>query len=293
MYRCRNCDLHDMSRQSFDVHIVQNHANLNTNQRAAFMNAAKYSRPPNHWEWICPLCQTTGFGSARKCTSHVCRHMEDIALSTLPSSIYADEPEEDTTEDDSVSDQLFGAAEPKLNSTSLEQPRPRTSSEPCDIVPASSNTSVFLSAHDSPERSREFNGQASAIPNMFQTGPKPFPSNVDEEDYIIKCICDYGDDDGNTVFCEKCDIWQHIECCYHQKSVPEIHLCIDYAPKETPRDLNPEEAKKRQRRARDLLDRDRDRRVENPAPKKHKKKISYFFSEEDIHNLRNVGSGFT
>ena len=35
----------------------------------------------------------------------------------------------------------------------------------------------------------------------------------EEEDYTIKCICTYEDDDGNTVFCDKCETWQHIECC--------------------------------------------------------------------------------
>ena len=37
---------------------------------------------------------------------------------------------------------------------------------------------------------------------------------VEEEPYTIKCICDYSDDDGNTIYCETCDTWQHIECFY-------------------------------------------------------------------------------
>lgn len=101
---------------------------------------------------------------------------------------------------------------------------------------------------------------------------KPSPPNVAEEEYTIKCICGYDDDDGNTVFCEKCDTWQHIECFYHQKPVPEIHLCIDCAPKETFGDINPEKARERQRRARELLDGGGDRRVKKPASKTHKKK---------------------
>ncbi|KAK2018380.1 hypothetical protein LZ32DRAFT_371014 [Colletotrichum eremochloae] len=36
----------------------------------------------------------------------------------------------------------------------------------------------------------------------------------DEEPYIIKCICNYPHDDGQTIYCETCDTWQHIECYY-------------------------------------------------------------------------------
>lgn len=112
---------------------------------------------------------------------------------------------------------------------------------------------------------------ASPLPNGH-VHTKPSPPNVAEEEYTIKCICGYDDDDGNTVFCEKCDTWQHIECFYHQKPVPEIHLCIDCAPKETFEDINPEKARERQRRAREPVDGGGDRRIKKPASKTHKKK---------------------
>lgn len=111
----------------------------------------------------------------------------------------------------------------------------------------------------------------SPLPNGHALA-KPSPPNIVEEEYTIKCICGYDDDDGNTVFCEKCDTWQHILCFYHQKSVPDIHLCIDCAPKETFSDINPEKARERQRRARELLDGGGDRKVKKPASKTHKKK---------------------
>ncbi|RMZ75484.1 hypothetical protein DV738_g5454, partial [Chaetothyriales sp. CBS 135597] len=41
----------------------------------------------------------------------------------------------------------------------------------------------------------------------------------EEEEYTIKCICSYLDDDGNTVYCPKCDTWQHIECFYPSKKL--------------------------------------------------------------------------
>lgn len=90
----------------------------------------------------------------------------------------------------------------------------------------------------------------------------------DEEDYTIKCICIYADDDGNTVFCEKCNTWQHIECYYHGKKVPEEHFCADCFP----RDLDAKRATERQRRLREGTLDGGDRKVKRPASKGQKKK---------------------
>lgn len=53
----------------------------------------------------------------------------------------------------------------------------------------------------------------------------------EEEPYTIKCICAFEDDDGNTVFCERCETWQHIECYYEGHAVPEVHNCVDCEPR--------------------------------------------------------------
>lgn len=53
----------------------------------------------------------------------------------------------------------------------------------------------------------------------------------EEEPYTIKCICTFEDDDGNTVFCEGCETWQHIECYYEGQAVPEVHNCVDCEPR--------------------------------------------------------------
>ncbi len=47
----------------------------------------------------------------------------------------------------------------------------------------------------------------------------------DDED-IICCICDSEVDDGFTIQCEKCDMWQHAKC-YHikKKNIPEHFIC--------------------------------------------------------------------
>jgi hypothetical protein len=58
---------------------------------------------------------------------------------------------------------------------------------------------------------------------------------TDSEPYTIKCICDYFDDDGNTIYCGKCDTWQHIKCYYpgrEKEASGEYfdHYCADCKP---------------------------------------------------------------
>ena len=89
----------------------------------------------------------------------------------------------------------------------------------------------------------------------------------ENEDYTIKCICSYGDDDGSTVYCERCDTWQHIICYYQGKKVPDIHFCADCAP----RQLDAKRASESQRRLREHTG-GSDRRTKRPASKSHKKK---------------------
>ncbi|KAI4120483.1 MAG: hypothetical protein LQ338_006993 [Usnochroma carphineum] len=118
----------------------------------------------------------------------------------------------------------------------------------------------------------------SLVANGFSP-TKPVPSSAflppppqEEEDYTIKCICGFHDDDGNTVLCEHCETWQHTECYYFEDGevldVSEIeHYCADCKP----RPLDARGASQRQamrREQSDLVE----RKVKKAATKSHKKK---------------------
>jgi uncharacterized protein len=64
---------------------------------------------------------------------------------------------------------------------------------------------------------------------------------LEEEPYTIKCICNFSDDDGNTIYCETCDTWQHIGCYYphnREEALSEefAHSCVDCKPRHLDRD---------------------------------------------------------
>ncbi|KAL9586999.1 MAG: hypothetical protein Q9212_000527 [Teloschistes hypoglaucus] len=104
------------------------------------------------------------------------------------------------------------------------------------------------------------------------------PQNVaaqapeEEEDYTIKCICGFYDDDGNTVFCDRCETWQHTECYYFDNGeVPDVshidHWCAECAP----RRLDARSATERQNMRREQSDVG-ERKVKKAPTKSHKKK---------------------
>ena len=93
----------------------------------------------------------------------------------------------------------------------------------------------------------------------------------EDEQYTIKCICEFQDDDGSTILCEKCDTWQHVECYYEPGKVPgenDNHNCVDCEP----RFVDAGRAIERQRAKRMDVDLEA-RKVKKPPTKSHKKKL--------------------
>ncbi|KAI1775351.1 hypothetical protein F4818DRAFT_47239 [Hypoxylon cercidicola] len=103
---------------------------------------------------------------------------------------------------------------------------------------------------------------------------KPQPL-VEEEPYTIKCICDYADDDGNTIYCEICDTWQHIDC-YYPHNVTEAlredfaHSCSDCKPR--PLDREGAYERQRLRRSKPSTTEPSEKKAKRPPTKNNKKK---------------------
>ncbi|GAW18630.1 hypothetical protein ANO14919_081090 [Xylariales sp. No.14919] len=75
-----------------------------------------------------------------------------------------------------------------------------------------------------------------SAPPISNHVPNKTLAPAEEEPYTIKCICDFTDDDGNTIYCEQCDTWQHIEC-YYPYNMVEVHRddfnhsCVECKPR--------------------------------------------------------------
>lgn len=116
-----------------------------------------------------------------------------------------------------------------------------------------------------------FQQQSPPLPppqQHFGYGPHNSVPNGEEEPYTIKCICGFADDDGNTVLCEQCNTWQHIECYYYPTlAVPDVHKCADCSP----RPLDSTGAAQRQHRQRNLVNTTDERRIKRTTNKGQKR----------------------
>lgn len=128
-----------------------------------------------------------------------------------------------------------------------------------DSTPINTHTAPFLDAITGPIH------RPTAEANTSPTLEQPLE---EDEPYTIKCICGFPDDDGYTVFCEGCETWQHAECYYSQKKVPDVHNCTDCEP----RPIDTRSANERQRRRRVKTDVG-DRKPKRQHGKSHKKKV--------------------
>lgn len=122
-------------------------------------------------------------------------------------------------------------------------------------------------------------------PTLFSPKSTPtLPSHVsskavtvEEEPYTIKCICNFIDDDGNTIYCEQCDTWQHIECYYPNNTQDPYredfaHSCIECKPRLLDRHSAVERQRLRRLKVHTTEDLSSERKPKRPPPKSHKKK---------------------
>ncbi|KAI0100853.1 hypothetical protein GGR51DRAFT_340621 [Nemania sp. FL0031] len=115
-----------------------------------------------------------------------------------------------------------------------------------------------------------------SAPAISSHVPSKTLAPAEEEPYTIKCICAFTGDDGNTIYCESCDTWQHIEC-YYPNNMAEVaredfsHSCVECKP----RILDRQRANERQilRQTKGTYPEVSERKnTKRPPPKNQKKK---------------------
>lgn len=125
-------------------------------------------------------------------------------------------------------------------------------------------------------------------------GLKVKPKKEEESDGSIQCICQYPDDDGNTIFCEECNTWQHIACYYpgRETEVSEdqfAHSCADCKPRELDRQKAHEQMKAKLGFV-SVGSEPHDKKVKRPPSKSHKKKVKPTDLQLNGHAAANDGS---
>ncbi|KAJ3036829.1 Histone-Lysine N-Methyltransferase ash1l, partial [Rhizophlyctis rosea] len=108
--------------------------------------------------------------------------------------------------------------------------------------------------------------------------------STEEEDGVIRCICGIAEDDGYTIQCERCFVWQHVACFGLKGREPDHYLCEVCQP----RKVDKERARQIQNRG-STKDKDRERQREKdlssrkqlqPSPKKRKTSLQHATSTD-------------
>jgi hypothetical protein len=100
---------------------------------------------------------------------------------------------------------------------------------------------------------------------------KESASGGGSDEGITKCICDYLHDDGFMICCDKCFVWQHVDCMgIDRTAIPDTYLCEQCKP----RWVSKSRARTIQSRKLDIIDKDKD--------------VS--FDKLSVHNLDEMSS---
>ncbi|XP_031778266.1 uncharacterized protein LOC100114564 isoform X3 [Nasonia vitripennis] len=98
-------------------------------------------------------------------------------------------------------------------------------------IPAVSKTTVEDDAGSaiSSEAGREVEPEGEET----ETAPE---GEGDDEDSVTRCICDFEHDDGYMICCDRCLVWQHVDCMgIDRANIPDEYLCEVCRPRRVDR----------------------------------------------------------
>ncbi|KAF5618430.1 ankyrin repeat [Fusarium sp. NRRL 25303] len=194
------------------------------------------------WKSItCPLCFEIAEQGKVAITRHLASHLEEISLSALPSN--PDEDASDASSDaEAMSNESRNSTDAKDFSGQFNDPTKDesywdttaslTRLDDLGVHPASVRQDIIEALRDEAKESTgaDLTAESAAVHYDSTTDSAP------EEPYTIKCICNFSEDDGNTIYCETCDTWQHIRCFYPDNVEDAIredfaHSCAECNPR--------------------------------------------------------------
>ena len=205
----------------------------------------------------CPLC-TENFKNGVEYDRHCARHLQDLALFVLPPSLNGVDEESDSNSshivpepDRSSGSSLSAQSIVSIQDDILEQQEEekekhihptRLNSLPEEEEAYEEEKEIYFHPtrlDDVPEEYEEYEEKKNRFHSTLLENIQEGESYEEEEDYTIKCFCGYNVDDGNTIFCDRCETWQHIECYYFSDYrdgvAPDVgsieHACIDCHPR--------------------------------------------------------------
>ncbi|CAL4133750.1 unnamed protein product [Meganyctiphanes norvegica] len=137
---------------------------------------------------------------------------------------------------------------PNLSSLPLHRqqfmPHPKTSIFPSPHIPPppvelhqlSPNSGPGLSTTTTTTKSdndsRLSDRSSSVGPSGEETETAPEGEGDEQDDSITRCVCDFTHDDGYMIQCDRCFVWQHVDCMeIDRNNIPDEYLCEACEPR--------------------------------------------------------------
>ncbi|KAI1851129.1 hypothetical protein JX266_003794 [Neoarthrinium moseri] len=236
------------------------------------------------WESLgCTLCHAVIEPGKISITKHLSGHLEEISLGALPSGLHFESESEDAPSEDDSEDSGLVRISPTTGEFAPPEPRELLR----DLTSVTARQiyheleASTLDGHGNNQSSlSDFHDERPADAKMASIPAAGLSGSLEEDQYVLKCVCGVADDDGNTIYCENCDTWQHIACYYLDTDMQEVlsehfdHSCVDCKPRPIDRQrarIIQQQAKEKQ----DAFQRERDTVHEHKTKDKSSRKFAY------------------